>query len=804
MKVPYRWITSLVDCQGQSAAELARTLTLLGLEAEEAAGLDATFAGVIAAAVRAVTPRDKGSLLTLSDGAEEYTVYSTAPGIAAGQIVAFAPPGATVAGLAVTAQTFGDITSEGMVCSAQELGIGRESHDLLELPGIAPGTDLKALLFNDHPIALEYPSNRGDVLSLLGVGRELAAHFRAAWPAFELSPAAQVIRGSAEHQVGHPLGRITITALDLCPRYAARIITGVRVDDSPPELLARLTSLGLKPINNIVDITNIVLMELGQPLHPFDFDRLAGGEIIVRRAAESERFTTLDGIERTLTAHDLLIADRDRGIALAGVMGGKESEVGWDTTRVLLESARFDKVAIRRTARRQSLRTDASLRFERGIDPALVEQALDRVAWYLERYQCGQVEPVTLSAGVSDPSPRTIVADLARIGPLLGADISQAQAVEILKRLGFTSVTERAGEWDTITVPSWRADVVLAEDLAEEVARHHGYNNIPAVLPQAPMKTEVRPPQVILRFALKRELAAMGYRELMTFPQGNEGTGAVPNPLRPGSAPIEITNALSREQSVMARSLVPGVLDALRTNQRNRLLLPRCFELNKVYWREGASFHEAEELVLCIAREPGPLAEEQAFREVKGALEALCNRYHLPWECRPDEHQIAPYATGLSAHWCWPPALGDAPKAQGLLGVLDPQWTDRWDIPYVVALAQLPWEPLWQALQAHAARRFAPLPRHPAVTRDLALVVPEGVRYGELAATVRAHGGPYLMDLGLFDVYRGKPVPQEHKSLALTLRFQDPEATLTDETVNAALEAILSATASAHRAVLRG
>ncbi|MCG3152553.1 MAG: Phenylalanine--tRNA ligase beta subunit [bacterium] len=804
MKLPYHWLTSLIHCNGQSPEELARTLTLLGFEAEVGTGLPCTFAGVIAALVEQARPQGAGTLLTLSDGAERYTVYSTAPGIAVGQVVAFAPPGSTVSGEPIASQTFGEITSEGMVCSSQELGLGRESRDLLELPGVAPGTDLATLLFADQPIVMEYPSNRGDVLSLLGISRELAAHFQQPQPGFERAAATTRHLGDHPEALVHPRLTLRIQDLDLCPRYAARILTDVRVDDSPPELLARLAALGLKPINNIVDITNIVLVELGQPLHPFDLERLASPEVIVRRAHPRETFTTLDGVERTCTTNDLLITDTRGPIALAGVMGGKATEVGWETRAVLLESARFDRVAIRRTARRHALRTDASLRFERGIDPALVEEALDRVAWYVDRYQCGQVEPALWSTGHPDPPARQLVADIDRIAPLLGADIPREEVIRLLEALGFRQ-TAQAAEWEAMSVPSWRADVHLEEDLAEDVARHYGYNKIPLVLPNAPMKTQVRDWRTQFRFQLKHWLAALGYRELMTFPLGNERTGGVPNPLRPGGTPITLANALSLEQSVLCRTLVAGALDALRTNVRNRQQLPRAFEINKVYWEESGVPQEAEELLIVAVREPGPLAAESAFLEVKGTLELLCQHFHIAATCLPDDNTIPPYASGLAAHW----QLGDPAHREGegaphgILGIVDSALVDAWDLPLVVAVAQIPWEALWRAAEIGRVPRFAPLPRFPGAHRDLALVVPEGMRYGDLAQVLQQHGGPYLTSVSLFDIYRGKQIPAGQKSMAFSFEFQHPEATLTDEDVSRAMDAMIAAAKSACGATLR-
>ncbi|HYE79595.1 MAG TPA: phenylalanine--tRNA ligase subunit beta [bacterium] len=813
MKVPYRWIGELVDIKGEDPKALGRTLTLIGLEAEEGQALSRTFEGVIAAEVLRAVPEGPGMLLTLFDGREENTVYSTAPGIAAGQVVAYAPPGATLGSQPVEVKSFtrddgSPLTSEGAVCSAQELGIGRESRDLLELPGVAPGTDLAELLFVDEPIAVEYPSNRGDVLSLLGIGRELAVHFGTEPPRFDTLPPTEVVWGSRPESVSQGGISIAIHELEYCPRYAARVFTDVRVDDSPPELLRRLISLGLKPINNIVDITNIVLMELGQPLHPFDLDTLHGQAVIVRRAKRGESMETLDSIRRELNDHDLLITDPDGPIAMAGVMGGKQSEVSWGTTRVLLESARFNRVAVRRTARRHNLRTDASLRFERGIDPALVEMALDRVAWYIDRYQLGQVEPVTLSAGHPNPASQTLAADLALVGRVLGAEIPPAQAEGILQRLGF-QVADAGGTKRVVTVPTWRADVQIGEDLAEEVARHFGYNNIPTALPPAPMKGMVEPPGIRFRHDLKATLAGMGFRELMTFPLGADKLMSLVNPLKPEAQSIHIENALSSDQSTLAPSLLPGFLAALRQNHRNRNRLERAMEVNKVYWRDTAGEHrEAEELALMVAVDPGPRAEEQAFLALKGIIERLFADHHIAHAFLPDDHAIPPFAEGMAAHYRLGGERTAADHRQhvqaGILGVVDPALVEAWDLPLVVAFAHFDWEAVVEAaLAGKAAIRFTPLPRFPVVRRDLALVTPETLRYGDLKATIEAHGGPYLVEVGLFDVFRGKQVPAGHKSLAFNLAFQNPEATLTDEEVSAALVRILEAAQQTHGATLR-
>jgi phenylalanyl-tRNA synthetase beta chain len=669
-----------------------------------------------------------------------------------------------------------------MLCSEKELGIGEDGAGILALPADAPlGADLATYLGLDDTIfEIEITPNRPDVLSIVGVAREIAALTGAPFR----YPQVAVKEGGPEAAA---LAAVEIADPDLCPRYAARVITGVTVKPSPPWLAQRLRAVGLRPINNVVDVTNYVLWELGQPLHAFDRDRLGGGRIVVRRARPGERLTTLDGRERALTPDMLMICDAERPVAVGGVMGGADSEVRPETTTVLLESAHFNPGSIRRTSRALSLSSDASYRFERGADIEGVIPALDRAAYLMADLGGG-----TVARGVIDvyPAPRPhprVALRLERVERVIGAAPPRAEAVRILQALGF-AVDDSAPTLQVV-VPSFRRDIVQEDDLVEEIVRIWGYDQIPLRLAGGGELAPVtRPAGLRVTRAASRALVDAGLAECITY--------AFVDPARlkllgwdDPARLVALQNPLSAERSVMRPSLLPGLLEVLATNVHRQSPDVRAFEVGTIFapHRETDGDRPAhEELWLGLAltglraprawhagRERVDVYDAKGMAELALAAAGAPGAATAPWAPGQEPAYLEP---GRSAR------LVREGEDVGWFGEVSARVREAYDLDAPVFAAGI-------ALGALAARpaavaRYAPLPRFPAVQRDLALVVADDVTVAQVEAAIRGMEVPWLARVQLFDVYSGSQVGAGRRSLAFGLTFQAPDRTLTDAEVN--------------------
>jgi phenylalanyl-tRNA synthetase beta chain len=628
----------------------------------------------------------------------------------------------------------------------------------------------------DTVIDVEVTSNRSDCLSHVGVARELGALLGRAGRGVEALPT----------EAGTPAGSATSVEIrdrELCLFYAARVIRGVKVGPSPAWLARRLEAIGLRPINNVVDVTNYVLMELGQPLHAFDFDKLDGRRIVVRGAEKGERLVSIDGKVRDLSPEMLVIADAKRPVAIAGVMGGKESEVTERTTSVLLESARFDPLSVRRTSRALALRSDSSYRFERGIDPTLVDLASRRAAELIVQTAGGELL-AGAAAGEADYRPRKLSLRLAKIREVLGIDVPAAEAVDVLARLGFSPGLK--GDVIECTAPSWRQDVSIEVDLVEEVARVIGYARIPV---RETIEVRVTPPQEDLRAidGIREALVAAGYFEALTFSWVSDG-------LREDFRPAEAAGLLRADESVrrdnasLRPSLLPGLLEAVRRNETVGNARARLFEIGSTFWIDAKGGVDER-------RRLG-IAGSGDYREVRGAVEAVLESLdaNRPVAVVPDAR------SGFAAAACGRIEWGG--QAIGHVGRIDRAVADKLGLREAPAAAELELEPLIRGAQWLPQVRE--LGKFPAVKRDLSLVVAERVRYEEIAAVVRELKLAHLEGVEYVTTYRGKQLGDGNKSVTIELVFRSDTGTLTSEEVEGSVQRVVGAAKQRVGADLRG
>jgi phenylalanyl-tRNA synthetase beta chain len=805
MRISLRWLADYVDLPAPE--ELARRLTAVGLEVEALERTGASLPGVVAARIVAAEPHPDAERLTVTrvdaGTGQPLQVVCGARNWKVGDVVPLATAGTVLPGGArIEKARLRGVESSGMLCSARELGLADDASGLLILPPeVAPGTPVaEALQLADVHLEVNVTPNRPDALSHLGIAREVAAALgtRVRPPAARLSEAGRPASEAVAVRIEDP---------DRCARYAARVIEGVRIGPSPGWLARRLEGCGVRSISNVVDATNFVLLELGHPLHAFDLDRVAGAQIVVRTARPGERLTTLDGQDRALSPEDLLIADRDAGSALAGVMGGGHSEISPGTSRVLLESAWFQPSTVRRTSRRHGLKTEASYRFERGADPGMVVPALDRCAALIAELAGGTVRP-----GVVDAHPRPVRAPEVRLrwarpAELLGIPVAREEARRILGGLGFE---ERAadGEAATWQVPSWRADVSLEEDLIEELVRARGYDAIPETLPGTALDTPAEPVEALAVARVRAALEAAGFSEAVNF------SFVAARELEPFGLPVAtgdgsgralgvaLKNPISADLAVLRTSLVPSLLRNAAHNRRQRVEDLRLYELARAYRPGPAPRSQPTEEPLQVAgvmlgrRSPAgwaTAAEPLDFHDARAAVASVLDGLGVEearWSAPGDGWLHPRRSAEVSA--------GGA--RLGAVGELHPRVAAAFELPRGLLAFELSLEGLLAA--ARLLPRYRPIPRFPAVLRDLAVVVDEAVTVARVLEAVRQE--PLVERADLFDVYRGAPLPAGRKNLALAIRYRAPDRTLTDAEADAAHARILGRLAGAVGATLRG
>lgn len=792
MKVSLSWLRAYVDVE-MDVAEMAERLTMAGLEVDSVTDRFAWLAEVRVGRITEVGPHpnaDRLSVCAVDAGDRKARVVCGAPNVRVGMRAPLAPPGTRFpSGRVLEKSVIRGETSEGMLCSAVELELGLDAAGLLELDEAFPaGTPLnQALGLSDPVLEIELTPNRPDCLSITGVAREVAAFEgeRIALPSVAPPPASGSIFDRSS---------VTIEAPDHCPRYAARMVDNITVGPSPGWLQDRLLSVGLRPINNLVDVTNFVMMETGQPLHAFDHDRLAEGRIVVRTAAEGEPFTTLDGKERKLAGDMLMICDGKRPVAVGGVMGGLNSEIEDQTRTVLIESAYFDPASVRRTARRLGLATDASHRFERGVDPEGTLRALDRAAALMAELGEGVLLEGTIDERPVVIGPKPISLGVAATNRHLGARFEREEIADHLRSIEF-EVSPAADDPDrlTVTPPSFRVDVTRPEDLMEEVARRWGYNRIPVTFPPLPAEGVAPAPRVALRDRLRDRMAGFGFAEAVSYSFIDP---AAVDRLRiadgdPRRRQLPILNPISEEMAVMRTTLLPGLLEAARRNLAHGNRDLRLFEVGKIFFSNGPDQlpDEAERVagLWTGARAlPGWHTPETPcdFYDLKGVVEGLLTALGLTdlrFTAVPDAECDAT-RSGHSAR-----ILSESADI-GRIGEVDPAAREAFDLPAPVFVFELNLERV--AERASDARQAKPLPRFPAVFRDVTLILDRTVEAAAVVGQVRNSGEPLVEDAFLFDVYEGERMPAGRKSISLRIVYRSPEETLTDELVTPVHERI--------------
>ena len=779
MKIPCRWLREFVETEA-TPSEIAERLTMAGIEVAGVTPAAPGLAGVVVGEVLEVLPHPGGGALALclvSTGSERFRVACGAPNVRPGARAAFAPPGAVLPGdRRIGAATIRGTASEGMLCSEAELGLGEDAGGILLLGGAAPvGGDLVSHLgLDDTLLEVEVTPNRPDCLSVAGVAREVAALTRGR---FRLPPPTVV-----EHEPPvETLAAVTVEDEELCPRYAARVITGVAVRPSPAWLAQRLRAVGLRPINNVVDATNYVLWERGHPLHAFDRERVARHRIVVRRARAGELLVTLDGQARPLGPTMLVIADAERPVGVAGVMGGANTEVRESTATVLLESAYFKPGSIRRTARALGLSTEASYRFERGADIEGLRTALDRAAGMIAELGGGRVARGVIDVYPHPRPPRVLGVRLERIRKVIGACPPKAVVGELLRGLGFPT-EERAAGFEVV-VPSFRRDVGLEDDLVEEVVRVWGYGEIPSTLPSGSLALTRRPRHLVAQDAVRRALTAAGCQEAITLSLIDPGhlrhLGYGPDDPRV----VVLRNPLSTDRSVLRPTLLFGLLEAVATNVRRQAPDVRLFEVGRVFAAQGPGQLPREDtrigIVLTGLRGVrswfGGKARLDVF-DAKGAVESLVEalgRVDLTVEPVAVPYLEEGRGATVLVQGC----------PVGVLGELHPDVQRGFGLPAAVFVAEVSLD----RLEGIPARGLVhrPLARFPGVQRDLAVVVTADVPAGDVSRAIQALPSPWLRRVVLFDVYGGEQVGAGRKSLAYALLYQADDRTLTDAEVNA-------------------
>ncbi len=793
MKFSESWLREWVN-PDLATAELMERLTMAGLEAAGSAPVAGKFSGVVVGEILAVEAHpDAGELrlCRVNDGAGTHAVVCGAPNAAAGMKAPYARPGARLGDSTggereIAAAVIRGVESAGMLCSAAELGMGEDADGLLALPeDTPPGADIRDLLaLDDHSIELDLTPNRGDCLGMIGIARDVGAMLDLPVAGTEIAEVETRIQDEFP---------ISISARGQCPRYLGRVIRGIRLDaETPLWMREKLRRGGLRRIDPVVDVTNFVLLELGQPLHAFDLAKLRG-RIDVRLSRPGEEMTLLDGKEIEFAQDTLIIADSAGAVAMAGVMGGMKTAVSEQTVDVFLECAAFSPEAIAGRARAAGMQTDASQRYERGVDYSLQQRAMERATGLLLEIAGGKAGPISEASG-EIPATRKISLDYAAVRRVLGVEVPPAEIRRILTRLGFVVCGENPGSL-TVEAPSFRYDVAIAADLIEEVARIHGYDKLPLGMGLSRQRMGQAPERQIETGRLRHQLTALGYQEIITYSFIDPGLAA--NFSAGDKAAVSLRNPISSELSVMRGSLMPGLVQTLRYNVNRQQENLRLFETGLVFAREEGGFRQQAMLGGLIAgtRSPKNWSDSGAnadFYDARGDLESL---FAIGGKSA-DLRFVAAERPGLHPGQC--AALELAGETVGHVGALHPALQRELELPPAFLF-----ETCLEALGARRVPRAGELSRFPATSRDLAFIVGEEHAAGDIEGLVREAAGPLLTSLRVLDVYRGGVVPDGCRSIALGLTWRHPSRTLDDVEVEHIINKTIKALRKTFHASLR-
>ncbi len=783
MKVPLNWLKDYVDIN-VDIKKFCDAMTLSGSKVEGVEVQGAEISNVVVGKILTVEKHPNADKLLVSQvdvGTETIQVVTGAKNIKVGDYIPVALHGATLpGGVRITRGKLRGIESNGMMCSINELGLTRDDYPNAAEDGIfilegehVPGTDIKKVLgLEDSVIEFEITSNRPDCLSIVGIAREAAATLGTEFKMPE-------IKFSETEDESSNYISVKIEAPDLCPRFAGRIVKNVKIQPSPKWMRDRLRAAGVRPINNIVDITNYVMLELGQPMHAYDLDYIKGPEIIVRRARDGETMMTLDGQERVLDSSMLVISDAERAVGVAGVMGGANSEISDDTKTILFEAANFDGTSVRLTAKKLGMRTEASSRFEKGQDAENVMLALNRAVQLVEELGAGTVCRGAVDCYVRKKERKVISFDPDKINAFLGTNIERSRMFEILRKVECEVDEENL----KVTVPTFRPDLERWADLAEEIARFHDYNNIEATLfsgktPTLGRKTRKQKIEDIIR----NTMVSCGLYETCTY---SFTSPKVFDRIRlPEDSPLRkavpILNPLGEDYSIMRTTTLPHMLENISRNYNRRAESARLFEISFVYLPESVPVTTLpeEKPVLTIG-----MYGDTDFYELKGIVEELMMALGIK------KYDFEPERDNPSFHPGRTASVLVNGKKVGVIGEVHPIVSENFETPERTYVGMLEIEPL--VANADMRKEYKPLPKYPAVSRDIALLVKDEIPVRQIDDIIKKKGGSILESFKLFDVYKGRQVAEGMKSVAYSITFRAADRTLTDDEVNRVMEKIL-------------
>lgn len=786
MQVSYKWLQKFIDLD-LSYQELSKILTQIGLEVEYVHKIDEGIENIVIGEIKEIEKHPKADRLHITRvdvGDQTLQIVCGASNIFEGAKVPIARVGVTLpSGMTIKEAKLMGVVSYGMICSEDELGLVEERQ-----PGVmilseqcqAGDSFTKKLGLDDVVFELSVTPNMAHTLSMIGVAREVAAftNKELKMPKYAVTESDQSVTDFV---------KVKIEAEDLCPRYTARVIQGVKIGESPDWLKQALQRAGIRSINNVVDVTNYVMLEMGQPLHAFDYDTIAGSEIVVRRAKTDEKITTLDEKERNLDNEMLLICDINKPLGIAGVMGGLNSEVTDATTNILLESAYFNPISIRKTSRGFGLISEASYRFERGVDINRVEEASNRAIQLIQDVAGGEILKGMIDVYPQKIAQRMITLRVERVCSLLGIELGRSQIVTLLEKLGYV-VNEVAGDLK-VTVPSYRGDVSLEADLIEDIARIYGYDNIPKQqLESKGLRGHLTWSQS-LEDETKRFLTGMGLNETINFSFVNRNVfdRIQLSPEHPWRNVLEIMNPLSEEYAILRTTLIPDMLKVAEYNVKRQVKKVCIFELAKVFLPvEGKTLPNEPRRLTCFVTgiAPNQLWGQNAdeFYYLKGVLEAFAKRFEIG-ELEFEKVKLDCFHPGRTA------IVKIANEPLGYIGEVHPDVLQNYDLEGRAAIFEINFEKIVEL--AAKTRRFKDLVKYPAVNRDIALLVDQEIPVHQIYKLIQSVNTEYLEEVKLFDLYQGKQIPEGKKSLAFALKYRACDRTLTDDDINSIIKDIL-------------
>ena len=794
-----KWLTEFVDVSSVNDHDFSEDMTLSGSKVETVERLDAEIRNVVVGRIVEMVRHENSDhmwVCQIDAGAEKpVQIVTGAQNQKVGDLVPVCLDGADLpGGKHITAGALRGVESAGMCCSYAELGMDErdwphsegnglfilESDPDLAAAGLKPGDDItKVLGLDDSVVEFEITPNRPDCLSVIGLAREVTATYDKS-----LSLHTPEVKGCGGNIADH--AKVDIADAALCPRYTARLVKNVKIAPSPLWMRQRLRASGVRPINNIVDITNYVMLEYGQPMHAFDFSCVEGGHVIVRTAKAGESIQTLDGKDHALTETMLCICDEKKPVCVAGVMGGANSEIVGDTAMVLFESANFNGTSVRRTAAALGMRTDASSRYEKGLDPQNTIKAVQRACELVELLGAGEVMDGIIDVVPNALKETTVLLEPDKVNALLGTDVSEANMRVILEKLGF------ALEGSVIRVPSWRGDVEHYSDIAEEVARFYGYNRIPVTLMRGDTTCGGYNPVQKVENRIGEVCQAMGYDEIITYSfisptYYDKIRWDADDPRRDS---LKILNPLGEDTSIMRTTILPSMLEIIARNYNYRNAAVRLYELGKVYFKRPDGLADEPKMLSL-----GAYGSGMDFYQLKGAVEEILDTLRVKNVRFVTEKENPSYHPGR----CAKIYAGDV--YLGVLGQIHPLAAQNYGVDTEIYCAEIE----FGAMYSHTGDTpiYTPLPRFPASTRDLSVVCDEAVTVGDLTETIRANGGRYLENVEFVEVYRGIPIQSGKKSVTFSLTLRAEDQTLTVEHADETVNGILAALKETNGAVIR-